>query len=274
MLRENLFSFIIFFSIWILIVYIIVYQHHHEPDPISASSLGSNGNFKGGNSANEGVPGGYKLSKLLQDREKTRLDQIIDFKTPSSAENQPLIKSKPTLTKAISNLQQKETNQLRPKDFKKETDSSPKIDLSPIKESAETKEHKEVNMKKESDHSNSNSRFNGVQSSPVATVHLKKTVADYKTEGISSSWSEFAFKPHAPLHRSNPWPKTPANLRVCPKEVEDKLNERLDKEKLNWCQWALSNSGGNVKVIPCLFIKSQIAISLRWWLHSYLTVWH
>ena len=38
------------------------------------------------------------------------------------------------------------------------------------------------------------------------------------------------------------------SLKICPAEVVDKLYQRMSDEDLQWCKWALSPSGGKVKV--------------------------
>lgn len=74
-------------------------------------------------------------------------------------------------------------------------------------------------------------------------VRLHRTWRDYK---MDASWMDFVHFPHDPLEKMVA-PKA-ESTRTCSKEVVDRLDSRLSPDQLQWCQWALSDSGGKVKV--------------------------
>jgi hypothetical protein len=74
------------------------------------------------------------------------------------------------------------------------------------------------------------------------------TPSDYKAanpQGIP--WEEFSNLKPKPLTTRTKFPADPTTLR-CSKEVEDKINQKLSEEDFAWCKWALSDTGGRVKV--------------------------
>lgn len=82
---------------------------------------------------------------------------------------------------------------------------------------------------------------------PVARK-VDMSAADYKVaraEGMP--WTAFAQHSMPSLRKGAAFPDDP-NSVVCGADVEARLNQRLSEEELTWCQWALSPSGGQVKV--------------------------
>lgn len=78
-------------------------------------------------------------------------------------------------------------------------------------------------------------------------VHQPRVVEDYKQR---MSWQDFAQRPIEPYSttRMEISEETKNGLLVCPQEVVDRLTKRLSDEDFKWCQWALSDQGGRVKV--------------------------
>jgi len=76
-------------------------------------------------------------------------------------------------------------------------------------------------------------------------THLHRSISDYAK---SVSWKDFVYMPNHELTKSNPWTISKDQFHICSKEVEDKLKAKLEGKDLQWCEWALSPSGGKVKV--------------------------
>lgn len=74
-------------------------------------------------------------------------------------------------------------------------------------------------------------------------------VLSFKTASDSGvSWSDFLEQPSEPLTGSNAFPTNIKGLLTCPAEMVNRLAQRLPEKDLKWCQWALSDTGGRVKV--------------------------
>lgn len=78
------------------------------------------------------------------------------------------------------------------------------------------------------------------------TSNNKKSAKDYLAD---ISWQEFVSLPEEPFSVPREAYTAGSNkLNICPPEVFKKLSEALSPEDLQWCKWALSDSGGRVKV--------------------------
>jgi hypothetical protein len=94
-----------------------------------------------------------------------------------------------------------------------------------------------------------------------------KDAPDYAIEG-GMSWKDFVTLPHYSGQPDHSFPSKSLNtLLTCSKEVEGRLDARLSEEKFKWCQWALSNNGGQVKVLKIHFVLNRyILLSV----HNYI----
>jgi len=87
-----------------------------------------------------------------------------------------------------------------------------------------------------------------IKPKPYPVARKAMSAADYKVaraEGMP--WTAFAQQSMPSLRKGAAFPDDPNSI-VCGADVEARLNQRLSEEELTWCQWALSPSGGQVKV--------------------------
>ena len=88
-----------------------------------------------------------------------------------------------------------------------------------------------------------------IERKPFATTlhtHQPRSSESYKASP-ASSWEDFLAVPSEPLRPAHNFTK-PTQVHVCGADVAEKLTQRLSKEELDWCKWALSPDGGRVQV--------------------------
>jgi hypothetical protein len=88
----------------------------------------------------------------------------------------------------------------------------------------------------------------GSDTNPITSVerrdHSPKSVDSYKHV---MTWADFVSTPPQPLRPARNF-TNPTNLRLCDVNVVNKLTQRLSRDEFDWCNWALSSSGGSVQV--------------------------
>jgi hypothetical protein len=102
------------------------------------------------------------------------------------------------------------------------------------------------------------------------------TAKDYQTADPNGiPWKSFVEMSPDPLIKGNPFPspfssflnssaeekKNEKEFVVCSKEIEDKLKGSLSEEDYQWCEWALSDKGGKVKVRSSLALSPSSLLS-------------
>jgi hypothetical protein len=85
---------------------------------------------------------------------------------------------------------------------------------------------------------------------PNNIKNAQKRSAEYYQLGHQGmDWKTFAALPIAPAAPDHLFPKlNSSDINMCDASVIERLDARLSREELKWCQWALSDTGGKVKV--------------------------